>query len=287
MTKNPTVEDYAALLAVDAHEEADRQEFWDARADDYDQGQRHDDGVLADAVVAHLAERGILTNADVLDVGAGAGRYALRIARHAARVQLTDISGRMLAHARANADTATGPAALDYTRLDWSTADLDALGWRAAFDVVFASMVPVVRSREGIDRMTAASRSWCVVNRTIRMRDTIAQHIERELGVGDRYDARNDTAYPLALINYLWLRGHLPTVAYVEHHTTTRYTLDEATARYAGPFEAVPRGRTRQREGELRRIISRAAVAVAGDGDGDGAIIAENEQVTAVITWRV
>jgi hypothetical protein len=49
-----------------------------AKASDYDRVQHGDDGVLANGVVAHLLERGVLDGVHVLDIGAG--RYALRIA---------------------------------------------------------------------------------------------------------------------------------------------------------------------------------------------------------------
>ncbi|OLT16966.1 hypothetical protein BJF78_13555 [Pseudonocardia sp. CNS-139] len=274
--EDPTAEDYAALLAVGAHAEADHRAFWEAAADGYHRARRHDDGVLADGVVAHLVARGILTDARVLDIGAGTGRYALRIARHAGGVHLADVSDRMLAHARADAEAA-GLTGLGYTRVDWTTADLDALGWRGAFDVVFASMVPVVRSRAGIDRMTAASRAWCVVNRTIRRHDTLARHLERELGLPGRYDPGNDRAYPRALVNYLWLQGRLPTVAYVEHRTTTACSVDEAAQRYARAFTSVDGGRAAPEHGDLREVIRRVAT-------GDE-VVAEHHEVTAVISW--
>ena len=273
MLDGPTAEDYAPLLAVGAEYEIIGPGSWDANSEAYDRAQVADDGTVPDGVVAHLVDRGLLHGARVLDVGAGTGRYALRLAPHAAAVHLTDFSHGMLDRARAHADAA-GLTGLEFTQADWVSADLDALGWRGAFDLVLAAMV---RSRDGVEQVIAASRAWCVVSRTIRARDSIVEHLTRDVGTPPGYDPANDREYPRALVNYIWLRGFLPTVSYVDRATIrVAYSLDDAVEHYGRRFGGVAREHGR----DLRATLSR----VAGE---DGRVVADREETTAVISWHV
>lgn len=112
-----TAEEYAPLLAVGAEHEIIGPQAWDASSEAYDRAQLRDDGTVPDGVVAHLVDRVLVRGARVLDVGAGTGRYALRLAPHATAVHLTDFSREMLDRARAHADAA-GLTGLEYTRDD-------------------------------------------------------------------------------------------------------------------------------------------------------------------------
>ena len=84
-----------------------------------------------------------LNGKSFLDVGCGAGVYALALAKAGGRAVGVDISPRMIEHAKERADT-DGIANAEFACLNWSDADIDALGYRGAFDVVFAHMTPAV-----------------------------------------------------------------------------------------------------------------------------------------------
>ncbi|MBS1207869.1 MAG: PfkB-family carbohydrate kinase [Proteobacteria bacterium] len=92
----------------------------------------------------------------ILDLGCGTGIHALPMAELAGRVVAIDLSPEMLVPLRALA-----PPNLEIHALDWAESDLDARGWRGAFDLVWAIMTPAVGAPALLAKMEAASRGLC------------------------------------------------------------------------------------------------------------------------------
>lgn len=133
--------------------------FWDARAADYPEA-------TGDATRRRQARRLArlppaarpMPGRRLLDVGAGTGALALRAAALGARVTALDISGAMLGRLQ----QAPGAAEVTCIQADWRTLDVDAAGWRGAFDLVTAQMVPSLRTAADFARFEACSRGWCI-----------------------------------------------------------------------------------------------------------------------------
>lgn len=87
---------------------------WDVAADAYDAAQRSGrDWYRIDFFgPAHLAQCGDVAGLHVLDLGCGSGWFARELARRGARVTATDLSPRMIAHARRH--EAEAPLGIDY-----------------------------------------------------------------------------------------------------------------------------------------------------------------------------
>ncbi len=137
----------------------DRQEaFWDARAADYHDPrapERRGEQLRRLAQLPREAMPGAGTR--VLDIGTGTGAMALCAAERGAEVTALDVSGAMLRRVQ---EVAQGlPIAT--VRADWRYVDVDAAGFRRAFDLVVAQMVPSLREPADFARMEACSRGWC------------------------------------------------------------------------------------------------------------------------------
>ncbi|MDO5731811.1 class I SAM-dependent methyltransferase [Corynebacterium sphenisci] len=227
---------------------ADTAAYWDARAEGFARSQDADDGVLVGCVLSRVARHADLAGARVLDVGAGAGRYGLALAETAHRVTLTDVSPAMLAAAAERA-AARGLANVDLVRADWAAADLAEHGWAGAFDLVFASMVPVLRQPAALDKLAAASRGLVAVNRITRDGDDVAGHIRTVLGIADHPDPHNDPGYVSDVVRHLAARGVGCVVEEPETIVERAYSFEDLLARYAGRFgEAARRAGTSLRE---------------------------------------
>jgi hypothetical protein len=139
----------------------DRQaEFWDARAGDYPDPREPAQRVLMRHRLAHwpVAVRPA-AGQQLLDVGAGNGALVLPAVEAGAVVTAFDVSAAMLGRLR----EVVAPVPVTTVQGDWRSVDIDAAGWRGAFDLVTAQMVPSLREPADFERMGACSRRWCVV----------------------------------------------------------------------------------------------------------------------------
>ncbi len=264
---------YEQMLKKPSAEGCDAEAKWDARADEFSDSQKKKEPELTDRVTEFLLAKGFLGGLDVLDVGGGAGRYAVPFAAYAKKVVMTDISGRMLERAQENAER-TGRSNLEYVKLDWTAADPASSGWEGRFDLVFASMCPAVKSREGIDKMSAVSGGRCVINQMIESKDTVAEMLREELAIRPSYDPHNDRDSVQGIFNILWLQGYEPEITYLKERMEVRLSVEEAASRYTRKFgeAAAERGLS------LKGILS-------GCAEG-GEIVVKNRTTLAMIFWK-
>ena len=114
-------------------------------------------------IVEWLKKRGALTKgANVLDIGAGPGNWALLLAETAdflTALEPADAMADILA-GRIKAE-GNGHGAIEIARRTWQTVELEKEGWDEAFDLVFASMTPGIDGPKNLRKMMAASKGWC------------------------------------------------------------------------------------------------------------------------------
>lgn len=84
------------------------------------------------------------------------GRFVVAAAKTARHVVGTDISGQMLLYGERYAKE-EGVENTSFVEADLKEADLDALGWRKRFDLVFAAITPAITG-EGLEKMMEMSR---------------------------------------------------------------------------------------------------------------------------------
>ena len=99
--------------------------------------------------------------ARVLDIGCGAGRFTVAVARRCKEALGVDLSEAMISEAQKRAHH----AGLTNTRFicgAWQDITLDDLGSKA-FDTVFAHMTDAINNRETARKMTQASKNLCVL----------------------------------------------------------------------------------------------------------------------------
>lgn len=268
-------QDYKYALKQHPGDNRAAEASWDLRAKEFDRSHKASGMGSVDEVVQGLLEKSLLTDCDVLDVGGGTGRYAIPFSSHAEKVTVADISTQMLERAKAHAKEA-GRNNLDFVKLDWETADLASLGWKNRFDLVFSSMSPAYRSKEGLEKISAASRGWCQINQLIEMKDSIMQKLMRNLSIiPRRSDPHNDREIVPAIFNSLWDLSYEPEITYQKEKTKTVLTVDEAVEQYSWRLSKAAAAK----ETELRPLLE-------GYASDDG-IVAERSATLAIIRWKV
>lgn len=233
---------FAELLERSKPTGNDMESFWDGRARQFDASKRTYGSQLTNEVVTHLKNRGALTSeSSVLDIGCASGRYAIPFALEAREVLGMDVSSRMLELCRENAE-AKGVDNISYVKEDWERLDIESAGWGCKFDLVFAAMCPVLNKPAALEKMSAASRGYCVVAQYIAMEDPLMTSLYERFGAVRKNDPHNGGDVAWATFNLLWLDGCNPEVTYFERVEDRKLGLDEALSRYSlsleGPAKA-------------------------------------------------
>ena len=126
-------------------------DLWNAEAERYSRASTarfEDDGFLK-----ILAACGVLSpEVRLLDLGCGPGIYSVAMAGRVHNVIGLDISEGMIERARQRALTENCPNCR-FSVLDWSKADIDALGLKDAFDVAVARLTPAIDSLQNLEKL--------------------------------------------------------------------------------------------------------------------------------------
>lgn len=133
------------------------EKMWDRRAANYPR-YRDSEDTLEAKVMRLMEEKGAdPTGLRVLDVGCGSGKYTLRLAKKAASVTATDISGEMLRIL--NEDAAKeGVTNITAVHADWSDFNPE----EAEFDIVFCATTPAVRNEADFAKVTGIAGKFVV-----------------------------------------------------------------------------------------------------------------------------
>lgn len=207
---------------------------WTRELDESKERRQRSDARVA-ATVRYLQSKGLLRQTDqVIDVGCGPGRFVAQFAKCAGYVVGTDISGRMLEYAGQYAREA-GVENVGFVEADFKKADLDKLGWRNRFDLVFSSITPAIGGPDGLDRLNRISRGWCFnscfVHDSDALEDAMAWNILGETPRSRKAGPRMHLHWFYAMFNLLLLDGYYPETTYYTEHKQQRAQVNEALAR--------------------------------------------------------
>lgn len=248
-------------LLAPLRQAGDAETFWDEGAARFAAAKSTYGTQLTENVLRCLIEKGLLTgDSHVLDIGCGAGRYALPFATVANRVTASDISANML---KIVASAANGQGLDNVVTLksDWRTLERGD-----GFDLVFASMSPVMQHLEGLRLMSRLSRGHCAIARYIRMLDPAAEALRQE---GDRPDSHQGRDEAWAIFNLLWLEGWQPEITYLKRVCEAPITMEQAAARYYAHAQ----------KDDFKEKL-------AGFINADGMVATRSETTLALIIWK-
>lgn len=216
-------------------EKSGRKEKWNKRAEEWDMKYRREgEGELhlqrITDTAAFLRSKGLLgPECDVADIGCGPGRFAAEFARSARSVLGVDLSQRMTEFGSRYCRE-QGLENTEFVALDFPKADIDELGWRGKFDLVFSSITPAV-SGKGLDNMMAMSRAWCYNSCFVSSCNELQDRVMRE--VFSREPKREKTSHShwfFTLFALLWERGYYPQTSYYDQHREIELPADRNTA---------------------------------------------------------
>ncbi|MEA5084785.1 MAG: class I SAM-dependent methyltransferase [Lachnospiraceae bacterium] len=168
-------------------------------------------------------------NSIVLDVGCGAGSYALTLAAHCKKVIGIDLSPRMIeiAKERALKENITN---VEFFCADWHEMDLSKKGYEENFDLVFAHMTPAVQSWDTFLKLSQASRGWCALSKPTRRVDPVSDEVKKLVGISEKRESSDeDIVYAFEL---LWSKGICPMLEYEKQKWNMKKNFEEAYGLY-------------------------------------------------------
>lgn len=263
-------------------------EVWNERAhewadelkNDADRRKRSEDRVAETA--AYLRSKGILSGSDdVIDIGCGPGRFVAEFARTAHHAVGTDLSSQMLIYGAEYAKE-VGVENTSYVEADFQQADIDALGWRNRFDLVFSSITPAINGMTGLEKMMQMSRGWCFNSCFVHTSDPLEEEMcETILGQDRVAWQSNHWHWFYALHNLLWLRGYYPETRYYREPACEMLTADRKTAEEYAKWLAQKSGRAAE------TLVEPVDAFLRAHADENGAVKHESECIYGWVLWNV
>ena len=205
--------------------------YWDIRGRAFP-GYRSGDEFQARVLETIRAHGVDFAGAHVLDLGCGAGSYAVPLARAARLVTALDISSVMLERLRGSAE-ALGIANIRYVECDWAEYEADE-----KFDIVFCARSPAMKDPAALRKVCAVLSQWGIL---LHFAGKVRASDSHTLGTAllDLHGVERKAAQDYGVLRD-WLRGEgIPFTAYpLQGERRAYYTLDEMTTNARAVVEA-------------------------------------------------
>ncbi|MNC28840.1 Methyltransferase domain protein [compost metagenome] len=160
----------------------------------------------SERIIGWLEGQGVdFEGLSVLDVGAASGGFTVPFADRGAKV--TAVEPNLPLSELFMENTARfGPGQVELVRDLYENVDLDARGWKGAFDLVFVSMSPAVVDWESVESLLSCARQYCYISLSAGGREYSLLNEVLPLLNGQQLHAKSsDMAY---LTHLLYLKGY-------------------------------------------------------------------------------
>ncbi len=262
-------------------------EIWNVRAKSWEKElecdnlfrRQMDDRV--DSAAKFLRNRGLLqAGSTVVDIGCGPGRFVVEFAKTAGHATGIDISLEMLKLGEKQGKE-KGVSNISFTECDFKNTDIDSMGWRNKFDLVFTSMSPGTGDESGLDKIMGMSRAFCFNCSPIYGEDLLENQIARDVfGMEKNPRSLWDQRWFYSLFNILWIRGYLPETYYHTQETEEAVDADERLLSYYSGFFSKEFPEKDVIESKIRDYIKSRA-------DESNKIYQKSKRVYGWILWDV
>lgn len=181
-------------------------ELWEKRADRFKSNVAGDKGKKrTDTVIRWLENQAVsLEGLTILDIGAGPGAFSCAFAQQKAIVTALEPTNGMSAVIRERIEN-EAIANLKVVQMPWEEVEIEKMGWKGAFDLVFISMCPGVHNAELFKKAMACSKKYVYFSGWAGRRDSEAfAELWQELYGEEMPVWRSDIIYTM---NWLYAQG--------------------------------------------------------------------------------
>ncbi|MBE6017034.1 MAG: class I SAM-dependent methyltransferase [Lachnospiraceae bacterium] len=225
-----------------------------------------------------LRSRGVLQSSDtVIDIGCGPGRFAAEFARTSGMVYGIDISPQMCCYGAEHA-LSLGLDNVKFLPCDFQKTDIDEMGWRDRFDLVFSSITPAMSSYESLRKSENMSRKYCFQSNYTKVTDSLCDEVLTEVLPPEFRPTPREIRSFYVLFNILLLEGKCPETRYYADIDDHKFYVDDAFVEKT--FRFAPKAPKEQYFEKVRDAILRRA-------DSEGFVEVHREWHYGWILWDV
>ncbi len=218
-----TWEEYLASFSKRCKSDASHQaKIWDKAAKDYDSLELSGSyNFQVEEILKELHEAGALINEHrVIDVACGTGVYALRMSPFVKEIDCIDVSKMMLKRLKEKAQV------LGVNNINTILADWFHFNPSKKYELVFASMTPILRGKDSLDKLLNISKRFLAVVFWAGVRQNILlSHLYQKI-LGEKYNKKSLDIVPI--FNYYCSLGYRPRLRFFRGCWIREKDMDEA-----------------------------------------------------------
>jgi SAM-dependent methyltransferase len=138
---------------------------FDHKAKQFNEQAFNEEGIRRrERIIGWLEDQGVaFGGASILDVGAASGGFSIPFAERGADVTAVEPCVPLADLLQENAGKLKS-GRVRLVRETFETINLDTVGWRNAFDLVFASMCPTVTDWQRVESLISCARRYCYLS---------------------------------------------------------------------------------------------------------------------------
>lgn len=207
--------------------------LWDEKADYF--GDYTIPTVNDDKFIKYLKDENLIRkDFKVLDIGCGGGKYTLALSSYCSHIYGIDLSPKMIEYANYNKNK-FNINNTSFSCEDWHDIDIKKSNLYKNFDLVFASMTPAIQSASTFEKMSEASRHYCVLRSNIKRKDLIYDQLRKILNISIEENSLNF----LYAFNMLYLQGYAPNINYENKNWTYKQPVEKAYNSYVKKIKTI------------------------------------------------
>lgn len=246
--------------------------MWDTKADHF--GQYNIPTFEDDEFLKLLEKEKLIEKEfDILDVGCGGGKYSISISSKCKSVIGIDLSPKMIEYANMNKDKFKVNNVSFYCE-DWHELDIENSSFYKKFDFVFASMTPAIQSANTFEKLSQASKGFCLIRFNTKRSDSVSDELHKILNISHK---TQNLGFMYAF-DMLWLQGYTPKVHYENKNWVSHEPLDKAIDIYTKGIKA-HRNINEEEEEKIRKYL----ISISEDNY----VTEEIKGTVATLYWNV
>ena len=263
-------------------------DVWNTRASDWESllgddtafKRSHSERIAK--VAEYLRGRGLLGNdSSVVDIGCGPGRFVAEFAKTAGHVLGIDLSDKMVENGEKHARD-MGLPNTSWHACDFKNVDIDDMGWRGKFDLVFTSITHAVNNIDSLRKAMSISRAHCFNSSFVNYVDDLESRVSEEVfSRGYKSKPMWNGRWFYALFNILWLEGYYPETNYYKRTADENVPVDDELVRY------LTRTFSKEKNENDMAIKPKISEYLYSISDKDGMIMRHSERLYGWVLWDV
>jgi len=187
-------------------------DFWDLRAEEFEKSRSLSRVQEETAEVMTYLENKNVLNKDfkVLEIGCGAGRLTVPIAKRVQSVVAVDISPKMIEASQKYARE-EGIDNIEFIHLPWEKIREGYEAFYQKFDLVIAYECGAIKNRDSFYQLSEFSKKYVFVSIYAKRKDEFQLMVARKLFREKKDKKRN---FVFKIFEFLWNSGYYPEISY-------------------------------------------------------------------------